>query len=287
MNSHILRPVYTGVAVADIEYGSNILHVKPLEPNPSAVGEVSLAIDLVKIEIETRKGLKEYKAIFSDYLMCSWLNRNSNRITAPDVKLGERIQIWQNADTEDFYWEPLGIDQNLRTLEHVIFAFSNTNNEDRSNKKLDFTNCYIMEFDTINKKIRIKTNKNDEEPFEYEILLNTKEGFFKVNDDVGNQFLLDSTNTVIEMLNKDKSQYRLDKKDIIEKCDGNRTVTIGGNDTLEVGGNVTLDVGGNVGVKATDFAVDSATSSFTGVLTVVEMTGEKAAFSVECTAPNI
>ncbi|AFI55453.1 hypothetical protein TSMG0170 [Halocynthia phage JM-2012] len=359
MNNHILRPVYTGVAVADIEYGSNVLHVKPLESNPSATGEIDTSLELLKVEVETPKGTVESKAIFTDYLTCSWLNRNTNRITAPDVRKGERIQIWQNADSEDFYWETIGIDNHLRTQEHVIFAFSNTNNEDRANKKLDFTNCYIFEFDTVNKKIRIKTNKNDGEPFEYEIVLNTKDGFHKMSDDVGNYTLMDSLNTVIEFMNKDKTQYRMDKKDILEKCDGNRTVIVGGDNTVEITGHDKLTVKKSSTREITDneftkakgigmevaesivsktgssFDVDSPVSNFTGavnasslaiapgvsvgapprgegggytatvdgtmfvstslttpelnsdILTVGEITGDKAAFSVECTAPNI
>lgn len=359
MQGYILRPVYTGVAVADIEYGSNILHAVPLEATPSITGEVNTSIEVVSVEIETPNGTATHKSNFTDYLSCKWLNRNSNRLTAPDVRKGERVLIWQNADSEDYYWESLGIDNHLRTREHVIMAFSNTNNDDRANKVLNFKNCYIMEFDTVNKKIRIKTNKNDGEPYEYEIVLNTKDGFFKFADDVGNYGLMDSLNTVIEFMNKDKTQYRMDKKDILEKCDGNRTLIVGGDNTVEITGHSkttikksnTTEVTDNnylkakgigmeadeaiVGKAGSSYDIDSPVANITGplnvpsiavggsvsagapprgegaeyaamitgavmitesltvpeagidTLTVTDISGDTAAFSIECTAPNI
>lgn len=252
-----LHPVFYGIAVQDIEYGSDILHVKVLDLLPNVHGEVTNEITVNRVTIKTPRGTVTKEARFTDFISATWLNRNCNRVTAPNVMYGERVLVWRDGDSENYYWESLAKDSHLRTTEHVIFAFSNTNAADRKDKKLNFANCYIMEFDTVNKKIGVYTNKNDGEPFAYSILLDTKLGTWKLNDDVGNYMFLDSANTVIEFMNKDMTQYRMDKKDILEKCDGNRTVIVGGDNLVQIGGSDTLEVVRNRYVKAKGVGIDT------------------------------
>lgn len=245
MKINCLTFVGYGIAVKDIEYGDSILHVKPLEQLPRITGKVDSSIELITQKIHTKKGEIEKKAIFTDFLLCEWTNLNSNRVTAPNVMYGERVELWRDGDSETYYWMSTDVDRHLRTLEHVILAISNTNPEDRTNKKLDKTNCYIIECDTYNQKVGIHTNKNNGEPFAYDVQINTGKGFIKNNDDVGNHILLDSTNTLIELLNKDLTNYRLDKEDIYEYCKGNRTVIVEGNNTETISGTNTKTVSGD------------------------------------------
>lgn len=245
MKLNLLEFVGYGVAVKDIEYGDTILHVKPLEGLPQKTGVVDTCVELVTQDIHTKVGVVQMKAIFTDFLLCEWTNLNSNRTTAPDVMYGERVELWREGDSETYYWMSTDIDRDLRTLEHVIIAISNTNMSDRSNKKLNKSNCYIIEMDSRGKKIGIHTNKNDGEPFAYDFQINTGKGFIKQNDDVGNHILMDSTNTLIELINKDLTNYRLDKEDIYEYCKGNRTVIVEGNNTETITGTNTKTVTGD------------------------------------------
>ena len=238
----VLRPVFIGTVAVDIRYGSEIIQIHPTEELPNFRGELDGGYEIRTCKVDTNKGTEEIKILFSTCIEAKWLSRNSNRSTCPDVQAGERVLVWRNGDSSDFYWESLGFDRHLRQLEHYIVAISNTAHDDKNSKYLDLTNCYIFEIDTKNQKVGLYTNKNNKEPFSYTIKLDTKAGNFILRDDVGNKIFLDSTNTLIELYNIDKTTYKLNKKDIYEYCEGNHHREVLGNMTEVIHGNRTRTV---------------------------------------------
>lgn len=133
----------------------------------------------------------------------------TNRKTAPDVRRGEKVLVYRYKDTDKFYWVEYEDSPKLRRLETVTYAWGNEREE---NKELDNTNTYFFEISTHDKFIHLRTNKNDKEPFAYDIQLNTKEGFFQIQDDDGNYFFLDSKKRHIRAENKDKSFLELKQR---------------------------------------------------------------------------
>lgn len=268
MKAGILHDYATGIAVVDRAEGESTLKIKLLDPLPNMSGEVDDSFDEVECEVVILDSKVARKIKLGDWITANWFNTDANRQTPPDIMKGERVRVLKVGDKEEYYWEALSVDNHLRTTERIIFYISNTNRDDRTDKVLSPDNCYFIEFNTIDKQLRIQTNKNDGEPFAHEFILQTLEGYFKYSDDVGNHALVDSKNTVIEFINKDKTQYRMDKKDIIEKCEGNYTREIGGNLIEKVGGTRTINTtgastytyGGDVTVDAPNYTV---TTTFT------------------------
>lgn len=290
----VLRPICYGIITKNKDLSSRVVTVKVLDLLPNLVGTIDNEVSTLSVNVTTADGEVTHNLSVSDIVPATWLNRNTNRITAPDVQYGERVLLWQDGDSRNYYWETLDIDNHLRQLETVIFAFSNTNANDRTSKTLNLKNCYYMEFNTNEKRIRLRTNKNDSEPFAYDLLLDTKLGNFRIVDDAvkvdlegdeelavredsyppretvpskddgvlrGNKILLDSANTLIELLNVNHTTYRLEKKNIHEECLGNRFVTVGGNNTIHVKGDesyhvegsrdTTIDVNDSLTIKGT------------------------------------
>ena len=114
---------------------------------------------------------------------------NSNRSTAPNVKKGEQVEIYRYADTDDFYWDTLYNEFDIRRKEKVIYLYGNT---DAFGEVLTLDNTYFTKIDTINKLVHIKTNDNDGELTSYEIKIDTKEGILEVFDGKGNIIQLNS-----------------------------------------------------------------------------------------------
>ena len=114
---------------------------------------------------------------------------NSNRSTAPNVKKGEQVEIYRYADTDDFYWDTLYNEFDIRRKEKVIHLYGNT---DAFGEVLTLDNTYFTKIDTINKLVHIKTNDNDGELTSYEIKIDTKEGILEVFDGKGNIIQLNS-----------------------------------------------------------------------------------------------
>jgi phage baseplate assembly protein gpV len=149
-------------------------------------------------------------------LDCEWLQLGEHRMSAPDIRRGEQVIIWEieGSTDEKYYWSSLGRDSRLRRLESVLWAFSNVSDPEEDVEELNYDNSYTVEISTHTKQITIRTNKYDGEPFEYVIQLNTKDGNFTIKDDVGNYIQLDSAETMIDFTNKDKTHFRMDKKNI-------------------------------------------------------------------------
>ena len=76
--------------------------------------------------------------------------------------------------------------------------------------------------------ILLKTSKANEEPFQYVIKLNTKDGNFFVTDDVGNSVIINSPANQIILRNADDTLINLEDIDIDVVAQGDLTIGVGG-----------------------------------------------------------
>lgn len=154
----------------------------------------------------------EVKMDTTPTVMAHWLPLgNSSRQTSPDVRRGEQVLIFRYADTDMYWWMEMMQYKHIRRLETQIWAISNNSKEDIED---DPDSTYWFEWSTHRKVIRLHTAKNDEEPFKYDIEINTKEGRIIIQDDDDNYIFLDSAERRIKAHNKDDSFVDIDKKKI-------------------------------------------------------------------------
>lgn len=200
-----------GYAAENKLLSSKALEVFPVEVLPYVDGEVIHE----PIEIED-SGTDYYgekysiKIKTSMSISCTWLPHGTNRQTAPDVRRGERVIIYRYADTDKYYWGTMGLDDHLRRLETVVYAWSNV--REGTVEALTPDNSYYVEVSTHNKHITIQTNKSDNEPFAFTIQVDTKEGNLVFSDDDGNFIQMDSKERRVELQNKDGSEFIIDKR---------------------------------------------------------------------------
>ena len=114
---------------------------------------------------------------------------DSNRVTAPMIKRGETVRVYRYADTDEFYWQTLYNEFDLRRLEKVKHYYSNTQVLDED---LNDNNTYWSLIDTINKNLHLHTSDNDGELTTYDVDINTKAGILKIKDGKGNYIELNS-----------------------------------------------------------------------------------------------
>lgn len=158
------------------------------------------------------------KTIVDNVLTATWLPVSSNRMTAPDVRRGERVLIWQYADADEYYWTDLGWDYHLRKKETVRWAISAT--EDENETEFNPENCYYVEVSSHNQTITLSTTKKLGEPFAYTFQFNLKAGVVVLSDDAGNYIEFDSKETQILLHNMEGTEISLDKRNILMKCLG-------------------------------------------------------------------
>lgn len=195
------------------------VEVTLIEAHPFIDGElVSGSIDESIDGMSPRGDAQSFKVKTSNTILAKWKGDGSNRISAPDVRRGDQVEVWQYGDTDEFFWSAFTQPgKNVRRRETVVNAFSNTVNEDDT--ELNESNAWIQEINTHEKTITIKTNKNDGEPFAYTLQVNAKEGVVVVADDIGNYFQISSDLQLIELETSSGGHFEVNKKDVNINCE--------------------------------------------------------------------
>lgn len=208
-----LRFYSIGLVANNKPLSTDIIQATPIETLTMLDGElVSNPTDVETSGTDAKGSSYSTKVKMDNAVDAKWWPMNSNRRTAPDMRRGERVILWQYGDTDEFYWTETGWDDHLRKLETVIFSISATMDEEADS--LDPNNCYSLEMSSHTGQITLRTSKANGEHCIYVIQLNTKDGRILLTDDVGNEFELDTKNTNIQMLNADKTLVQLNKRKI-------------------------------------------------------------------------
>lgn len=239
------RPYSIGIVAENKPMSTKIAKVVPIEVIPFIDGELKSDPQALEVAGVDAAGQQYTVRVMMDNVIdAEWLSLGSNRVTAPDVRRGEQVLIYQYADSDKFYWQPTGKTDWLRKLETVIFAISATRDEADTELRVD--NTYSVEMSSHGKHVTLRTSKADGEPFAYTFQFNAKEGVVTLTDDAGNFFELDSGEMRLTLENRRGTKVVLDKDNILFKAVADLVADVGQNATLVVGKDLTLDVKGNV-----------------------------------------
>jgi predicted small secreted protein len=213
MKISMFKPYSLGVVAENKDLKGKSLKVSPVETLPFMDGEVSSTPTPAQYKgVDEAGQVYQGKTITDNVLVATWLPDGSNRTTAPNMRRGERVMLYQIDGVDKYYWKELGLDDHLRKLETVIYAFSGNPNE--GSDELNPETCYFLEISTHMKKVTFQTSKANGEPFSYKFEFDTATGNVELDDDIGNKIHLDSTNHYLEFKNVEGSWIELDKNDI-------------------------------------------------------------------------
>ena len=200
-----------GIVAANKPLRTRVIEVVPIEDMPMLSGELTdhtadfeakgkdpEGNDSIDLKLKTTASVK-----------AEWYPLgNCNRQTAPDVRRGEEVLLFQFADSDAFFWMEAD-DKGLRRLETITWRISNERDDA---KPLDHKNTYWLHVSTHEKMIHLQTTKSDGEPFAYQLRLDTKNGKLVFQDDDSNSIVFDSKERHIQILNKDKSLIEMNKR---------------------------------------------------------------------------
>lgn len=182
--------VGVGIATKDKEEDSVYLEVHPVENMPSMEGDFNQPDKISYQGQDTSGSHTSFSTERSKTITCKWIDLyNSNRSSAPDVVIGEKVHLWQMAGEDIYYWTSISVE--MRKLEKVIYMYANK----RESKPNDDNGeeAYYFLVDTRNKELVLHTANNDGEKSLYDFILNTLEGEFTIRDLQGNYVHLEST----------------------------------------------------------------------------------------------
>lgn len=192
-----------GIVTEDKARGSDSIKVSPMEDLHLTKGLIKDQKYDYNTKLPDAKGVKRGDSVKGDnMIIANWLPlSNSNRISAPDVIKNETVLILKYADTDEYYWTTIFREPKIRRLETVLYAFGNL-----AKGLVAWTKktSYWFEVSTHDKKVQFHTSKSDGEPYEYDVIFDTREGTVELKDDIGNRVLLNSKESKITITtNKD------------------------------------------------------------------------------------
>lgn len=219
-----MMPYSIGIVAANKELDSKEIEVVATEMFPMYGGEITDNVSNIETKGESADGTNyESKLKATVSIKATWLPMHgSNRITAPDVRRGEIVQLYQFGDVDKYYWATLKDDLHLRKLETVIWAFSNTSKEDQ---KPTYDSTYFVEVSTHKSLIHLHMSDSNGEVTTYDMQFNGKEGYVVLQDGIGNYIKLSS----------------LDKQFHVETAEGSFVDLTGGNLHIKLSGKYTLE----------------------------------------------
>lgn len=210
-SSDLIKKIGTGVATENKLLSSKECYFQVIELFPLDSNELKSDTDTLKHSGVDAKGTSySVEVKFGKSIKAVWLPSDSNRVTAPDLRRGDRVEVYRLADSDQYYWRSMGLDTGVRRLETVASRYSNT--KDESVKELDETNSWTHEISTHNKTVTLHTTKSDGEEFEYTIQLNVADGVFMFTDhENGQRFESESRERRWRIANADGSEVLMDK----------------------------------------------------------------------------
>ena len=213
MSMSQLHRYSVGLAAENKPLDSRMLNITPVEVMPALDGEINFnPEDNIHKGVDANGEVYEVKATTDITLTAEWLPLGSNRVTPPDIRRGELIEIYRVGDSDQYFWRCMGLRDDLRRLETAIFAFNGS--PDEGAKGIDATTCYFFEVSTHKKMVTMSTSQANGEPFGYSFQVNAGDGQVTLEDTIGNTLFLDSGKIFWELINADGTYVQLDRRDI-------------------------------------------------------------------------
>lgn len=252
MKVSVYRPVGVGNVASNMEIKdangkfNKVVEITPTEWLPMHDGE--MVTNAQQMEATTRDvdGVETKTSIITDQVIeATWYPGRSNRLTAPNVRRGEQVEIWAAADSDKYFWRESGIDDHLRKKETIILGISNT--EDEEDTELRPDNMYWIEMSTHSKIVSVSTSKSDGEDYQHEIWIDAGKSEFTYTDDIGNMIHVKSKENLIHLENADGAYVKLTKHDIVGFAPKDIKLTAKNNVSIEAGKELLV----KGGIKAT------------------------------------
>lgn len=236
-----------GRAAENIDGTKRELEIIPLEEVGYLDGEINTGRSEMTAEgVDSEGNVFSAKIETSNVIVAEWFPFGTNRLHPPNIRRGERVLLWQYADTDKYYWTSTGFDESVRRLETVVFRVSNS--IDEADKQINPDNSYWAEMSTQHQHITLSTSKNNGEAFKYTFQFDTKNSRVTICDDANNFIEINSPEKKITLNNTDGTHIVLDKTNM----------KIHANDTIDISCKT-------LNIKATDTTVNSsATTSISG-----------------------
>ena len=205
-----LRFYGIGVVAIDKPRGSDNIMVSPVEKVPMNNGRVKDAQEVMEYKSTGIGGVvTSDKVTAQAMIQAKWFPLSEgNRQTAPDVQEGESVRLWRYGNSNEYYWTTMYREPGIRRLETVLYCYGNLSGK---GKGWDKDSSYWHEVSTHDKHIRWQTSQSDGEQYKYNYHISPKDSTVTLEDNIGNQWFMDSNAVLMRCKNSDGSFVDIEK----------------------------------------------------------------------------
>lgn len=208
-----------GIVALDKKLYEDTIEAMPVDNAAMLEGELNDKWD--EVNVSGKDGERQdyqNKAKFVKTIKATWMGMHQyNRMTSPDVRRGDKVQIYRLGDSNVFYWDTLDSYDKIRRLETVVHGYSATKSEGVS---MNPDNTYVQGVSTHEKMVTLIYTSKDPtngEEFRYGIFIDTKNNHIVIKDDIENRIVLQSKPHLIRLETMDNGFIQIDKLRITSK----------------------------------------------------------------------
>lgn len=196
MSKSGLHDYCIGIVVKDNEKNDYFIDVFPLEHLPNEDGlDTTDTVSIDNVAVGDEDGLSG-SINRGTKIKCRWLN-SGNQLYPPNCYKGESVRVYRFGDTNDYFWEILQYEVDLRKKERATIIWSNVdpkNQDEIVSKK----NSHYFTVDSIEGFIHLHTAANRKEPHSFDIHLDLKKNLLTIKDTNGSTIQLGKKKIFIE-----------------------------------------------------------------------------------------
>ena len=198
MINNVVHRIGEGVVVKDKDPDSAELRISPTEHVTDITTDLNKFKDKKTNTYQDAAG-KDVKLSTDrkSYITATWTPLFSpNRVTAPDLVMGERVDIWQVGRTDKYYWTVSRGTDDLRNLEEIIYIISNKTDHKET---LDESNTIKIVISSKDQRLYIHTPKNRKEPTEMLLDFDYGKGRIRMTNTADKYMLFDPANDIFKV----------------------------------------------------------------------------------------
>ncbi len=256
----------TVAAVKDLDTGQ--VEVTPLEKFPYMDNELTDNMEAIEAKGKRADG-SDYEAgvVVTSTIPAVWAPiGDSNRFTAPDVRIGSKVILLTFGDDQsNMYWVTFTQDIAVRRLETVIYAFSGSpDGIAAGNKEENLNKCYFLEVSSHAKHVIFQNSVANGEKTIYQLLMDFGNGKFRMGDREGNEIAMENDDGVIRLQNMFGVTLELNKEDFTLTVPGKGTIDITEMFAMKGVAGVTIDSDNDISTNAPTTTLDSGKINLNG-----------------------
>lgn len=212
-----------GLVTENKPLSTKVIMVTPIELTPGIQGDLSSQNIRSEVKGKDAQG-KEFNSVYytNNSKEAIWLPDDTFRLTAPDVRRGEKVRLYRYGDSNTWYWKEMGDGKGKRRGETIVLGASGYLEMPANGLPPDVSaveDNYRIEFSGHGRFINLVTAGKNGEVSVYNLLLDGGKGRISLADQEGNEFVLDTRKIQWALRNKEGSYVILDKKNVMIGCE--------------------------------------------------------------------